>query len=79
MFEYQQDVYKDEHNRSPMHPTLVALGIVLHCNEDLGNTNWSHPDRDEHEWYDGSALFLEDISNLLPEAADHWWEQLGML
>jgi len=79
MFEYQQDVYKDERNHSPMHPTLVALGIVLHRNEDLGNINRSHPDRDEHEWYDGSALFPEDISNLLPEATDRWWEQLGML
>jgi len=62
-----------------MHPTLVALGIVLHHNKDLGNINQSYLDWDEHKWYDGSALFLEDILNLLPEATDCWWEQLGML
>ena len=79
MFEYQHHVHKDEHNRPSMHPTLVTLGIVLHRDKDLGSINQSHPDRDEHEFYDASALFPEDISNLLPEVADRWWEHLGML
>jgi len=79
MFEYQHHAHKDERDRPPMHPTLVMLGIVLHRDEDLGSINQSHPDWDEHEFYDTSTLFPEDILNLLPEVADRWWEHLGML
>ena len=28
-----------------LHPTLIALSIVLHHDEDLGSINWYHPAR----------------------------------
>jgi hypothetical protein len=61
----------------PLHPTLVALSIVLEYKEDLGNITRSHPKRQEHTFYDASAVFPEDISNLLPPSKDRWWEPLG--
>jgi len=59
-----------------LHPTLIALSIVLHCDEDLCNINQYHPDRQYHEFYKAEANFPKDISDLLP-SADHWWEGLG--
>jgi hypothetical protein len=61
----------------PLHPTLVALSIVLDRDEDLSRINGSHPDRQQHEFYDASADFPPDISDLLPPSAERWWERLG--
>ena len=62
-----------------MHPTLVALSIVLDGNEDLGNITRSHPKRQAHSFYDERAVFPEYIANLLPPSTDRWWEPLGKL
>lgn len=70
---------KNERDRPPLHPTLVALTMVLYSNGDLGSIHRTHPDLDAHEFYDPSAQFPEDISDLLPVAADRWWEHLGKL
>ena len=62
-----------------LHPTLVALSIVLELNEDLGRITRSHPGRERHAFYNADFKFPEDISNLLPRPADRWWEHLGRL
>jgi len=59
-----------------MHPTLVALSIVLHRDEDLGNITWSHPEWHRHKYFNAQAEFPKDISDLLP-SEDRWWEGLG--
>jgi hypothetical protein len=62
-----------------MHPTLIALSIVLDKGEDLGRINRSHPDLEMHAFYDSNTVFPPDISDLLPPSADRWWERLGKL
>jgi hypothetical protein len=61
---------------SGLHPTLIALNIVLRRDEDLAMINRSHPEQKTHVFYKAEAEFPEDISDLLP-SADHWWEDLG--
>jgi hypothetical protein len=56
---------------------LVALSIVLERDEDLGRINQSHPDREEHDYFNPNTVFAADISDLLPPSADRWWESLG--
>jgi hypothetical protein len=58
---------------------LAALSIVLERDEDFGRVTRSHPDLREHVYYDASNEFPADISDLLPESADRWWESLGEL
>jgi len=63
-----------------LHPTLIALTIVLCRDEDLSRINQSHPELKNHEFYKAEAEFPKDISDLLPPpsaSADHWWEHLG--
>ncbi|KAN0121379.1 hypothetical protein V8E52_003275 [Russula decolorans] len=60
----------------PLHPILIALSIVLDRDEDLGRITRFHPGRWEHEFYDDSAEFPADLSDLLPPSADCWWEPL---
>jgi hypothetical protein len=60
-----------------MHPTLIALSIVIVDNEDLSRISPNHPDRQHHSYYDPSADFSDDISDLLPPSEDRWWEVLG--
>ena len=62
-----------------LHPTLVALSIVLSHDKDLSRINWSHPDCHLHKCYKPNATFPDDILDLLPPHEDHWWEQLGKL
>jgi hypothetical protein len=62
-----------------LHPTLVALSIVLTRDEDLGRINRSHPDQWEHQYFISNHEFPADISDLLPPSADWWWESLGEL
>jgi len=59
-----------------MHPTLVALSIVLRRDDDLGKVTRSHPDRHRHTYFNAKAEFPEDILDLLP-SEDRWWEGLG--
>jgi hypothetical protein len=61
----------------PLHPTLVALSIVLAENEDLGMINRLHPKRRSHYFYVPEAIFPTNISHLLPPTADRWWVRLG--
>jgi hypothetical protein len=75
--EYQAYVGVDRSEIPPLHPTLAALSIVLHRNEDLGTIDRSHPDRHSHKRYKRDATFPDDISDLLPPHADRWWEKLG--
>jgi len=75
--EYEPFLSKDDDDRPPLHPTLVALSMVLHCNGDLGTINRTYPDRHKHAYYKDSAVFPNDISDLLPPSADRWWEHLG--
>ena len=74
---YQHTLRKNGGVRIPVHPTLVALSIVVELDEDLGNINRSHPERFRHSLYNASAEFPLDISDLLPPSADRWWEGLG--
>lgn len=60
-----------------LHPTLVALTIVFARKEDLGRISRTHPDLEQHEFYNADAVFPEDLSNLLPPSAERWWEKLG--
>jgi len=62
-----------------LHPTLVALSIVLELNEDLRRITRSHPGQERHAFYNVDFKFPKDISNLLPQPADWWWEHLGRL
>ncbi|KAH9988505.1 hypothetical protein BJV77DRAFT_737858 [Russula vinacea] len=66
-------------SRPALHPTLVALFIVLSRDEDLGRITRSHPDRKQHKYFRRREVFPEDISNLLPPREGRWWEDLGML
>jgi hypothetical protein len=68
---------KNEGTIPPLHPILVALSIVLDGKEDLGNITRSHPKQNTHSYYDESAIFPEDLSDLLPPKTDRWWEPLG--
>jgi hypothetical protein len=77
MFRDYQHATNEDGDFPPLHPTLAALCIVLDQNEDLGTINRSHPDRDEHTYYNSYWVFPSDISNLLPPSADPWWERLG--
>lgn len=63
--------------RHPLHPTLVALSIVLYYDKDLGKINQFHPKLENHDYYVKNAEFPSDISDLLPLVADRWWEHLG--
>jgi len=74
---YQAYVGVDRSEIPPLHPTLAALSIVLHRNEDLGTIDRSHPDRHSHKHYKCDATFPDDILDLLPPHADRWWEKLG--
>ena len=38
-----------------LYPTLIALSIVLHHDEDLGSINWYHPDQQNHGFYKAGA------------------------
>jgi hypothetical protein len=67
----------DGGTRTPLHPILVALSIVLDRDEDLGRVTRSHPDREEHEFYEAGAFFPLHNSDSLPPSADRWWEHLG--
>ena len=67
----------DDEDRPPLHPTLVALSMVLHRDEDLGTINRTYPDQGKHIYYKAGAVFPDDISDLLPPSADRWWEHLG--
>jgi len=58
---------------------LTALSIVLERNQDLGRIDRSHPDLWEHAFYDPGAEFPADLSDLLPQSDDRWWETLGEL
>jgi hypothetical protein len=60
-----------------LHPTLAALGIVLQQNEDFGMITRSHPDLEMHKYYKRDIIFRSDISHLLPQRAERWWEDLG--
>ena len=64
-------------NALPMHPILVALSIVIADKEDLSRITRDHPGRLRHKFYDASANFSADISDLLPPSEDRWWEVLG--
>ena len=77
MSEYQAYAAVDRRKMPPLHPTLVALSIVLSRDEDLSRIDRSHPDRHLHKRYKPDATFPNDISDLLPLHADRWWEQLG--
>ena len=57
-----------------LHPTLIALSIVLHCDEDLHSINQYHPDWQYHEFYKSEANFPKDISDLLPD--NYTWKQI---
>jgi len=46
--------------------------MVLHCNGDLGTINQTYPDWHKHAYYKDSAVFPNDISDLLPPSADRW-------
>ena len=70
---------KNNGQHPALHPTLVALSIVLAQNGDLSSINRSHPDLNKHEFYDKRVVFPSDLSDLLPQVADRWWEPLGEL
>jgi hypothetical protein len=59
-----------------LHPILVRLTIVMAEKDSLYMISESHPLRERHEVYNLDAEF-SDISNLLLESADRWWEHLG--
>lgn len=61
----------------PIHPILIALSIVLVDKEDLSCISRNHPRRSHHSYYDASADFSADISDLLPPSEHRWWEILG--
>ena len=68
----------NEQGASPaLHPTLVALCIVLNRKEDLGRISRTHPDLHQHQDYNPDAEFPSDLSELLPPSAERWWECLG--
>ena len=60
-----------------LHPTLVALFIVLESGADLFKSGRNHPNHRSHKYYDPSANFPNDISNLLPSSEHCWWDVLG--
>lgn len=72
-------VFRENGAYPSLHPTLVALTMVLRRDEDLGRINRSHPDRAMHRDYNRSVGFPPDISHLLPPSEDRWWEHLGEL
>lgn len=77
MKEFSPYVNKRERDRPPVHPTLLALSIVISLGEDLRRINLLHPRLKSHIYYDPGATFPQDISNMLLPSADRWWERLG--
>ena len=57
-----------------LYPTLIALSIALHHDEDLGSINWYHPDQQSHGFYKAGANAPKDISDLPPSAMI--WKQI---
>ncbi|KAH9983367.1 hypothetical protein BJV77DRAFT_310283 [Russula vinacea] len=64
-------------SRPALHPTLVALFIVLSRDEDLGRITRSRLDRKQHKYFRRREVSPEDISNLLPPREGRWWEDLA--
>ena len=67
---FMQITAKNNGRHPALHPILAALSIVLVQNGDLGSINRSHPDLNEHEFYDERVVFPSDLSDLLPQVAD---------
>lgn len=61
----------------PLHPSLAALFIVIKKGADFSEISRNHPNLRSHIYYKPRAKFPEDISNLLPPAAERWWVSLG--
>ncbi|KAN0111964.1 hypothetical protein V8E52_007982 [Russula decolorans] len=76
-YEYRRVWNENRGYFTALPPTLVALSIVLEQDEDLGRINRSHPDREEHNYFNPNTVFAADISDLLPPSADRWWESLA--
>ena len=72
-----RNVQKNEGAAPALHPTLVALFIVLQDGADLSEIRRGHPDLCKHKYYKPEAKFPQDISKLLPAPEHHWWETLG--
>ena len=60
----------DQREMPSLHPTLVALSIVLSHDEDLSRIDWSHPDCHLHKRFKSDATFPDNILDLLPPHAD---------
>ena len=72
-----RQIMKQQGAAPALHPTLAALFIVLESGADLSEIGRNHPIRRSHKYYDPSANFPKDISNLLPSSEHCWWDVLG--
>src|SRR6201996_46926 len=72
-----RQIKKQQGAAPALHPTLAALFIVLESGADLSEIGRNHPNRRSHKYYDPSANFPNDISNLLPSSEHRWWDVLG--
>lgn len=59
-----------------MHPSILALSIVLSNDEDFSLITSNHPQLPSHKYYNDLAVF-PDLSTFLPSREDCWWEGLG--
>ena len=58
-----------------MHPTLVALFIVMGTDGDLGDITRDHPKVGATKYYNPHENFPQDITAYLQ--GERWWEALG--
>ncbi|KAF8262442.1 hypothetical protein EI94DRAFT_1808759 [Lactarius quietus] len=69
-----------EENRGiapPLHPTIVALFIILKESRNLLDIGRNYPGVMQHLYYKPQAKFPKEISHLLPSSGEFWWEALA--
>jgi hypothetical protein len=74
---FRQTALENPSGQAPvLHPLLVALAIVLKCDEDFSLVTENHPKIKIHKYYTATAVF-PDLSPFIPPREDRWWEDLG--
>ena len=60
-----------------LHPTLIALFIVMGTDGDLEDIMRDHPKLASTKYYSPNATFPQDLTRYLQ--GERWWEALGAL
>jgi hypothetical protein len=77
-YEFNRLKDRDGGKAPDLHPTLIALFIVMITGGDLGNISRNHPRKEESKYFNCDAVFPDEIAMYLPPRRERWWEDLGM-